>query len=425
MGAGGNHRIRPGCPAADDAGASVVLKQQVSPCSTRCSAHKRPGNAPRYGAEVGKRIAMSVERTPQQGGKTVYRVRWRDQQGRNRSRVLGRKRDADAFDAEIKRRKRTGDLAVMDAGRETLEEYVVGTWVKAHAAHLAPKTRQTYAHTYDLHIGPRLGAVALRDIDPEVIAGFQGDLLSAQLGPHAIRKAMTLLGGILQRAAEAQRIPYNPQRVVRKARLPQSPEVRPLAPVTVEGIRRAADLRDATIVSVLAYAGLRPGELRIARWRDLGEKTILVNAEKTGARRTVRLLAPLAEDLSEWRGASETADDDMVIFPSEHGQPWSANGFEKWRRRRFLKLLAAVGIERARPYDLRHSFASLLLHEGRDVIYVARQLGHGAELTLRTYGHVIDELEDTPRLSAEEAIRLARNGTGKVTADLAHSRDKS
>jgi integrase len=29
-------------------------------------------------------------------------------------------------------------------------------------------------------------------------------------------------------------------------------------------------------------------------------------------------------------------------------------------------------------YDLRHSFASLLLHEGRSVIYVARQLGHDA-----------------------------------------------
>jgi site-specific recombinase XerD len=55
-----------------------------------------------------------------------------------------------------------------------------------------------------------------------------------------------------------------------------------------------------------------------------------------------------------------------------------------------------AGLAKARPYDLRHSFASLLLHEGRYVIYVARQLGHGADLTLRTYGHVIEELEDSP-----------------------------
>jgi integrase len=96
------------------------------------------------------------------------------------------------------------------------------------------------------------------------------------------------------------------------------------------------------------------------------------------------------------------------VFAAERGSDWSANGFEKWRQRRFGELLAAAGVAQARPYDLRHSFASLLLHEGRDVIYVARQLGHGAELTLRTYGHVIEELEDSPQLPAEEAIERAR-----------------
>ena len=63
------------------------------------------------------------------------------------------------------------------------------------------------------------------------------------------------------------------------------------------------------------------------------------------------------------------------------------------------------------PYDLRHSFTSLLLHEGRSVIYVARQLGHSATLTMRTYGHVIEELDDAPRISAEDSILAARRGS--------------
>jgi hypothetical protein len=42
------------------------------------------------------------------------------------------------------------------------------------------------------------------------------------------------------------------------------------------------------------------------------------------------------------------------------------------------------------------------------VVYVARQLGHDARLTLTRYGHVIDEYEDQPRLDAERAIRSAR-----------------
>ena len=46
------------------------------------------------------------------------------------------------------------------------------------------------------------------------------------------------------------------------------------------------------------------------------------------------------------------------------------------------------------------------------MIYVARQLGHGADLTMGTYGHVIDELEDAPRLAADDAIRAARRQVG-------------
>ncbi len=44
------------------------------------------------------------------------------------------------------------------------------------------------------------------------------------------------------------------------------------------------------------------------------------------------------------------------------------------------------------------------------MIYVARQLGHNARYTLGTYGHVIDELDGQPRISAEDAIRAARAG---------------
>jgi hypothetical protein len=50
---------------------------------------------------------MSVERVERRDGSVVWRVRWR-QGGRNRSKVLGRKRDAEAFNAELVRRRRTG-----------------------------------------------------------------------------------------------------------------------------------------------------------------------------------------------------------------------------------------------------------------------------------------------------------------------------
>ncbi len=60
-----------------------------------------------------------------------------------------------------------------------------------------------------------------------------------------------------------------------------------------------------------------------------------------------------------------------------------------------------------RPYDLRGSFVSLLIHEGRTVVEVAEQAGHTAETCLRHYARIF---RDAPRdrLPAEVAIREAR-----------------
>jgi integrase len=157
------------------------------------------------------------------------------------------------------------------------------------------------------------------------------------------------------------------------------------------------------------------------QWGDVRDRTLLVQRAislgeeadtKTRQHRTVRLLAPLAADLRAWRLASGRPPHRALVFPARDGSLWSQAAYQSWRRRTFARAVAAAGVEHARPYDLRHSFASLLLHEGRSVIYVARQLGHDARLTLTRYGQVIDELDDQPRLEAEAAIRAARERSG-------------
>lgn len=61
-----------------------------------------------------------------------------------------------------------------------------------------------------------------------------------------------------------------------------------------------------------------------------------------------------------------------------------------------------------RVYRLRGSFVSLLLWEGRSLIYVAEQAGHSIATLSRHYAGLQRELEDQPRVSAVEAIRRAR-----------------
>ena len=230
------------------------------------------------------------------------------------------------------------------AGAETFGEYVTGTWAASHAPTLAAKTRLHYASLYDHHLRPYLGSMALREITPEVIGRWQADRLAAGAGPIAVRHAMDLLGSILEHAFVGGHISANPARRVKKARSPRREEVQPLSPATIEAMRAALDGRDATLISVLAYAGLRPGEALGLRWGDVREQTLLIQRAislgeesdtKTRQHRTVRLLAALAADLRSWRMAAGRPGDSEFVFPGKEGRPWTQAAYQSWRRRAF------------------------------------------------------------------------------------------
>ena len=205
---------------------------------------------------------MSIERIDRKRG-AGWRVRWREA-GRNRARMFDRKADAVAFEAETRRRARTGDLVALDAGRQTLQEFAEEWWRLYAAPNLAPTTLASYASLWDAHVLPRLGATRLREIDPQTIARLRADLTSAGVGPSSIRRVMVILQGVLERAVEWQHIRANPARAVRKPPQRRERAVRPLSPATIEHVRarllERGQTRDAVLVSVLAYAGLRPSE---------------------------------------------------------------------------------------------------------------------------------------------------------------------
>lgn len=374
---------------------------------------------------------MSVHRRAHPSGKVSWRVRWRDG-GVQRSRDFDRKRDADTFDVEVRRRAQLGELGVLEAGKQKLGSLAEEWWATYAEPNLARKTRVMYASLWDRYVLPRLGGIELRRLSPAVFEAFQAELRSEGVGEPTILKTLTLLQGMLQRAVVWGRIPSNPVAPIRKPVQRRARAVRPIPPAIVEEIRSVllarSRLRDATLVSVLAYSGLRPGEALALRWSDIGERTILVDravalgdvkVTKTGKRRSVRLLAPLAADLAEWRLACGRPDENALVFPTRDGRVWPEEHWRNWRQRVFASAATAAGLERFRPYDLRHSFVSLLFAEGQTVIEVARQAGHSATMALATYGHVIEELEGAPRQAAEDVIRAARAPKARRQANTA------
>jgi integrase len=185
-------------------------------------------------------------------------------------------------------------------------------------------------------------------------------------------------------------------------------------------------LRDATLLVVLAYAGLRPQEALALEWRHVRERTLLVERAVSDGQlkvlknrrqpRTVSLLVPLRDDLATWRAACREPSLSTPVFPSAAGTFWRATDWRNWRKRVYKPVATEVGIDGARPYDLRHAFASLLIHEGRlSVVEIAAQLGHNPTVCLDTYAHVMAEERDGEHISAEEQIVQARAALNAAT----------
>jgi len=394
---------------------------------------------------------VSVHRVVQRGQVRSV-VRWREH-GQNRSRAFHRRKDAEAFDAELKRRRQLGSLALQQLTERkgpTLGEWIAERWAPEHAATLAQSTRDRYAGVYSVHIAPWLNDVSLRELSVAALRAWQTERLKAGVGPDTIHKCRTVLSSILRHAAESEAIPANPLSLVRAPKPKQRDAVQPLPPAAVEKVRalmrdppprvvaasvtgrrarRRYELdppgepatwqRDALIVSILAYSGLRPGELRALRWGDIRENTILVQraanpdgspkATKNQQRRSVRLLSPVAQDLREYRLAIGRPASEMLLLRDGRDEPWDKNAWQTWRADRWVPACRVAGLTPIpRPYDLRHSFASLLLAEGRQPVWVARQLGHSLAVLLETYAHLIEEYADVERIDAEAEIASVR-----------------
>jgi integrase len=250
-------------------------------------------------------------------------------------------------------------------------------------------------------------------------------LKRADGGRQAIRKTMALMQSMFDRALRDETIAANPVKLIRKPSGKSLNGATVIAPEAVEKIRAKLDERGRMVVALLAQTGMRPGELRALRWEHVGKQSIRVEQgcnpdgspkpTKTDHRRTVPLLNTLAADLKAWRELQDNPDA-TLIFPRTDrrrahggGECWTENDWRNFERRQFKPAAKAAGVSINRPYELRHSIASLWLLEGVNPLQVGAWLGHKPSETFATYGKVIAELDQTDRTPAAERIAQARS----------------
>ena len=331
-----------------------------------------------------------------------WRVKYR-LAGKQHSRTFDRKGDADTFDAEVRRRRQLGPMlaAELTRGTETLDGFIRGPW-RAHAATLAPKTRQKYAWALGNHLGDLLDEPLIA-IDVTRLVGHQRQLLDAGVRPNTVREVYGLIAGILQIAVEHGRIPANPVRSMRKVKADPVTPVIPLDPAQLEVLIAATTGRDRAMIVLGGYFGLRPIEIRSVPWSRLhGDRLTIakVDTKPSASPRTITGPSAGVVALKEWRlEAGRPTDNEPIIGIS-------ARNMNQWNV--YLRRIArdVIGRGDLTAYTLRHSHASALHYCGFTVVQAAARMGHTTSVHLDTYAHVIDGL-DAQRFDDLDALIAA------------------
>lgn len=261
---------------------------------------------------------------------------------------------------------------------------------------------------------------------------FRGELLAAGVGPTSVVKTMSMLQRVLRDAVEYGEVAFNPFKAVQKPSPGPTREARPLTPLQVEQLAGDIATRgyemSAVIVRLMAYTGLRPQEVLALSWYAVKSQTLLVevanadgeldrlkNRKRSRKRsRTVDLVAPVGEELARWRSLSGDPGDDALLFPHETlGGLWRSEHYRTWRRRIYVPSAENVGLPTPRPYDLRHTWASLLVAEKRmSIAEVAEQLGDKTSTVLDVYTHTMRDWRHRRSINIEKEIRQARRRVG-------------
>lgn len=250
------------------------------------------------------------------------------------------------------------------------------------------------------------------------------------LGPAAIKAVWIPFKTSLANDVELGWLASNPARNVETMKAAR-PENIFLDYVQVERLAKAArsiggKLSDPMMVELMAFAGLRPGEVVALRAQDVDldarririRRTMTIDVTgaptlgepKHGERRDVPIAPHLIDHLRQLT-ADRPASAPLVS--SLRGQPVNIHN---WRSRVWNGAVRNAGLEETygsalTPKALRHTAASMAIAAAADVKVIQRMLGRAdASMTLNTYAdlwpHRLDEV--TAAVSAQRAKALGR-----------------
>ena len=308
------------------------------------------------------------------------------------------------------------DFAEVWYGEKSIE------WRKSH--------QKTIRDDIDKRLVPRFGDMAVGRITKADILAFRADLAKAPargktqlLSNPRINKILNPLRQILCEAADRFdfRTPFQNIKQLRVKRTDVDPfsldEVRQI----IDTVR--SDFKD--YFTLRFFTGMRTGEIHGLKWQyvDFERRLIMVRETvvdgedsytKTDAsQRDIQMSQPVYDALKRQEQGTRALS--PYVFCNRLGAPLD---YKNLTNRVWRPLLRHLGLKVRRPYQCRHTAATLWLGAGENPEWIARQLGHTTtEMLFRVYSRYVPNLTRRDG-SAFERLLTGVMGNGEAQIRL-------
>lgn len=263
---------------------------------------------------------------------------------------------------------------------------------------------------FNNHIEPNFKSFSIKEIKPIQLEEWQNKLLE-KYKPSTVVKYRSILYSILEKAFNNCVIDFNPLGKVKspltinkKFKKLNDIEDDELFPFNKDEIIKILNSTKGNLyyfIVIMLYTGMRPGEIISLTWNDIDFDKKRIAVDKTTVQgkvgdvktqssvRYVDIIPILEDELHELY--KKTGTKEYLLLSHFHKPFYSHDIISK----RFKELLIDINIKERKLYNLRHTFASTMITQGQNILWVSRMLGHkDISITLKVYARFIKENEE-------------------------------
>ncbi|MDQ1337779.1 MAG: hypothetical protein QG617_746 [Campylobacterota bacterium] len=294
----------------------------------------------------------------------------------------------------------------------TVDEYSKMSF-EIHSSTRKQSTQSDYRISYEKHIKPYLGKKRLDSIKPSDIALWQNKILES-VSPRRLKAIRAVLSTIIQDAMRDELIVRNPLPLVKLPRA-NKVEIEPFSISEIFTILDNADGQYRNFYALGFFSGLRSGEMIGLKWEDIDffrREISIKRAIKMGVVSTPKTLKSVRDiDMIDTlfpylqNQYSITGKYNSYVFLNEHQENFY--DIKRIRDTHWKRVLKECGFKYRPIYHTRHTFATIMLENGEDILWISNMLGHtDSTMTLSRYAKYIKRDERKRASFLEKSVAL-------------------